>query len=342
MKTKKVLIFGCGSVGAHHANAAKTLGYEVFLTDINAKQFIFFKDKLYPKRYKKWDYKIKFINYKKVFNLSDCFDFIIIGTSPKNHISVLMKCKKKLKYKKIIVEKPFCVFNQNFELLRNSLVKEKIFCGFNHILSKSINHIFKIIKEKKLGKIKLVQIEWKEDFNNVMKAHPWIQNLANSYLSNIKIGGGGIHEYSHALHLALSIKSLIFKESKMRIFSQIYYKNIKNSYYDYISNIFFKIKDCLFKININTISNPDIKNIRILGHKGSLLWVRNQSKQQETIKLVIKNKLNKKVFNITRRDDFIRQLDSINRNNEYTYLNNLYNSLNTMNFIKKSIKNNHV
>ena len=85
-----------------------------------------------------------------------------------------------------------------------------------------------------------------------------------------------------------------------------------------------------------------IKNIRIVGHKGSLLWVRNQSKQQETIKLVIKNKLNKKVFNITRRDDFIRQLDSINRNNEYTYLNNLYNSLNTMNFIKKSIKNNHV
>ena len=32
---KKILIFGSGSVGAHHANAARSLNATVFITDIN-------------------------------------------------------------------------------------------------------------------------------------------------------------------------------------------------------------------------------------------------------------------------------------------------------------------
>ena len=43
---KKILIFGSGSVGAHHANAARSLNANVFITDINFEQLEYVKNKL--------------------------------------------------------------------------------------------------------------------------------------------------------------------------------------------------------------------------------------------------------------------------------------------------------
>jgi hypothetical protein len=101
MRTKKVLIFGCGSVGAHHANAAITLGYEVFLTDINAKQFIFFKDKLYPKRYKKWDYKreleIEDVNLWETVAENACG--VYVSYDPYAEFYLIIDFKDKTKFK---------------------------------------------------------------------------------------------------------------------------------------------------------------------------------------------------------------------------------------------------
>ena len=48
---RKILIFGCGSVGAHHANVPEDLT-DVYITDIKSSEFKIFKEKLYISRYK--------------------------------------------------------------------------------------------------------------------------------------------------------------------------------------------------------------------------------------------------------------------------------------------------
>ena len=53
-----ILIFGCGSIGTHHAHAARSLNFKVFITDINSIQMEYMKNKLYPSRYGKWDKKL--------------------------------------------------------------------------------------------------------------------------------------------------------------------------------------------------------------------------------------------------------------------------------------------
>ena len=68
---KKVLIFGSGSIGNHMAFACRKIGMDVFITDISSKALNRMKNKIYPMRYKKWDKKIKIINYKEVFNFDD-------------------------------------------------------------------------------------------------------------------------------------------------------------------------------------------------------------------------------------------------------------------------------
>jgi predicted dehydrogenase len=345
IKNKLVLIFGCGSVGAHHANAASRLGYKVLITDINKKQFTFFKKKLYPGRYKKWDKKIKFIDYNEVYKLKISFNLIIVGTSPANHIPVLLECYKKLNFDNILVEKPFCIYNQDHKVLKKILNDKRVYCGFNHTLSESINFIFKILKKKQLGKIRYVKILWKEDFKNVMKAHPWRKSLGDSYLSNVELGGGGLHEYSHAAHLLMNIKEILFKNSPVNTESKIIFKKLKNTKYDHISNLRFKIKECLFELKINTFANPDIKEILLIGNSGSLLWSRKMSNFTEKIKVCIDSKLTTKNFKVTRPDDFINQikvLETFRTKHEYLYMNNLKNSLKTMNFIKQGFVNNNV
>ena len=79
-KVKNILIFGAGSVGTHHANAARTLNCNVLICDINFSKFKYMKNNLYPKRYGNWDNKIKFVSYQDVLETNNIFKKKYLGT----------------------------------------------------------------------------------------------------------------------------------------------------------------------------------------------------------------------------------------------------------------------
>jgi len=339
-KVKNILIFGAGSVGTHHANAARTLNCNVLICDINFSKFKYMKNNLYPKRYGNWDNKIKFISYQDVLETNNIYDLIIIGVPPKNHLILLKKCFVYLKFKKILVEKPLCVFNQSFSFIKRQKYKNKIYCGFNHSISKSFLFLINLILKKKIGKIKNIEINWKEDFKLILKAHPWIKSLKQSYLSNLNKGGGGCHEYSHAVHLAIIFKNILFK-NKIQISQSIVYKKKKNLYYDSVAQITFKDKLRSINLNIDTISNPCQKNIKLFGDKGTIFWERKIEKNYEKIEIRKSKNLDYKFFKLTRRDDFINQIRSLLfKKKRYNDLSNikLRSAVEVMNILKKIFK----
>ena len=57
---KKILIFGAGSIGAHHINAGRSLGCDVYFTDINFEQAIYLKN-----------------NFNKIININETDEDII-------------------------------------------------------------------------------------------------------------------------------------------------------------------------------------------------------------------------------------------------------------------------
>ena len=306
-KIKKILIFGAGSVGTHHANAARTLCCDVTICDTNLLQFNYMKNILYPNRYGKWDNKIEFISYNKIFKSNNSYDLIIIGVPPKNHLMLIKKCFDNLNFKKILVEKPLCVFNQNFSFIKKRKYKDKIYCGFNHSISRSFLFLTDLISRKKIGKIKKVEINWKEDFKLILRAHPWLKNINQSYLSNLKIGGGGSHEYSHAIHLAIILRKMLLR-NKISIRKNIVYKKNAKIFYDSKTQI--TLYDNLREINLNidTISNPCKKNIILFGDKGKILWERKIEKNYEKVEIRNSKNTKSKLFKLTRRDDFINQI----------------------------------
>ena len=319
---KKILIFGSGSIGTHHANAAVSLNCDVFITDKKDSQLINMRENIYPERYGKWNKKIKILPYSQVFNLKHYFDIIIIGVPPKNHLSLIKLCKKNLKFKKILVEKPLCVYNENFNFLKKKDLKDKVFCGYNHSVSKSFIYFLENLKnilKKNKSKVK-IDIEWKESFDLILKAHPWIKSLNQSYLSNYNIGGGVSHEYSHAIHLFIILKEFLFKKNTPNFKKKITFKKVGSFKYDNFVNLTYFDNSKKLNLIINSKNNPAIKKINVdINGKKFLDWDRLMEKKKETCSVNFPVKKNK-IFSINRRKDFINELDLLLKENNKTII----------------------
>ena len=78
-------------------------------------------------------------------------------------------------FQKILIEKPLCVYSQKYEFIKNLACKDKLYCGFNHSVSKSITFFLDKIRKNVIGEIKSID-KLERRFNLILKAHPWIKN----------------------------------------------------------------------------------------------------------------------------------------------------------------------
>ena len=310
---KKVLIFGSGSIGNHMAFACRKIGMDVFITDISSKALNRMKNKIYPMRYKKWDKKIKIINYKEVFNFDTVYDLIIIGSPPETHLKLYFDCKNKLKFKKILIEKPISNFsNKLLKKFTNSMKNKMIFCGYNHSISLSFNyfknHILKYFKV-----YKTLEINWKEGWDGILGAHFWLKNEFDTYLGNIKRGGGALQEHSHGLHLMLVIlKILKVDYKKLNFKSNVLFKKKRNIKYDMYSNISAVSKNSLINYESDLKTFPAQKNITITNDNYKAQWKCNYQSGKDCVNLFHKNKLKfTKIFKKTRSSEFENELKEI-------------------------------
>jgi|688.fasta_scaffold12516_5 hypothetical protein len=305
---KKILIFGAGSIGNHMSFAARKLGFKVFVTDIDSKALNRMKNNIYPKRYGKWDKSITQLDYKSLNKKrEEIFNIIVIGTPPKTHNDILKFCINNLKYKKILIEKPLYVYNQKFDT--NLIKKSKnIFCGYNHSVSKSFQFFLKKIKIHK-KKINLVDVKWKEGWSGIIKAHYWLKDEFQSYLGNIKIGGGSLHEHSHGIHLLIIIlETLKLDIVKFKIFKKIFFKKKFKKKYDNFCNIIGSNKTKIFKYETDLLTFPHKKEISVIGKNISITWSCSHIKNKDMVEIINKNKIYKKEFNKTRSSEFENEL----------------------------------
>ena len=340
---KKVLIFGSGSIGNHMSFACRKLGLQVFITDINSKSLIRMKKVIYPKRYKKWDNKITIINYKNVFKMKEIFDIIIIGSPPNTHLNLYFKCVKQLKFKKMLIEKPLSDFaNHSIPKFTRSIKNKFIFCGYNHSVSKSFIHFMSYLS-RYFKKYDTIEINWKEGFEGILKAHFWLKNEFDSYLGNIKKGGGAMQEHSHGIHLMLVILgALKINYKKLNFNSNIIYKKKNNIKYDAYSNLSTTSKGSLINYETDLKTFPSQKNITISNGLYKANWICNFKENIDRVNIFYKNKMKKnKNFKKSRSSEFeneIKEILSINSRKKYnkSFLNPIY-AVETLKIIRKAI-----
>ncbi len=311
----KIKIIGAGSIGNHMAFASRSLGFNTTVTDISKSSLKRMQNNIYPNRYGKWDQHIRLIDDKE--NDKENYDLVIIGTPPDTHYKILKKIDKN-KTKAILIEKPLCKpFNleiNNFEKFAKKN-KMRLFCGYNHTIGKAALKVSMLLKNKKIGKIISIDVNWREHWKGIFTAHPWLRGPADSYLGYYNRGGGALAEHSHAINLWEFFSNSQVKNKITSINANVNY--IKNNRVNYDNIAFLNVKtsnNIIGRIVQDVVSLPIVKNSKILTENASIEWHCEKNKGSDEVMLKYHDKKEKKyTFHKTRADDFILELKHINK-----------------------------
>tara|TARA_Y100000590_G_scaffold304549_1_gene343426 strand:+ start:1705 stop:2823 length:1119 start_codon:yes stop_codon:yes gene_type:complete len=330
-----VLIFGAGSIGNHLAYAASQKKWNVSVTDKDINALYRMKKNIYPSRYGCWNEKINLI--EKSIYFKKFYDYIFIGTPPDTHIDVAIKALRSTTCKTMMIEKPLSTpeLSKN-EILLNLLDKEKIECfvGYTHAASKVFSKLIELKNERKtLGKLNKLTIKWKEHWEGIFKAHPWLNGPSDSYLGQWKKGGGALGEHSHGLNLWIVISKLFGMGKIIELNSEITYKKGELYLYDSISKINFHTEKGLIGTLVQDVITDPPEKIIFAEFENANITIEINKESSYDI-LIYEDKFSKDIYKYekTRPDDFYDELNHIeeyNTNSSKSPLS-IHNGLETM------------
>lgn len=343
MQIKTVKIYGAGSIGNHMAHASRSIGWSVDVVDTDAAALERMKTDIYPSRYGEWDDAI---------NLNICadapkiqYDMVIIGTPPSSHIPLAIEAIEHHSPKAILIEKPLCPPSmESLETLKSLIGDTKIFVGYDHTVGRSCNNLIDLILSKPIGDILTIDVEFREEWSGIFKAHHWLEGPHQSYLGFWKEGGGASGEHSHALnmwqHLA---RNSGFGEVTDQQSVMSFVKDDKVDYDDiYCVNLTTE-SGKIGRVVQDVITKPSKKWARLQGTDGYIEWHCNYQSSGSDAVILFKEGMdspNVEMIEKTRPDDFIQELNHIADSlDDQSYVKSpitLENGIKTMKILQQS------
>ncbi len=304
----KVKIYGAGSIGNHLSHAARTLGWDVTVCDLDPAALARMREEIYPRRYGSWDDEIR------LFTNDDSprggFDLIFIGTPPDTHLQLAFQAVSE-RPRAVVIEKPVCPphltgLHQLLDEIRSADIRA--FVGYDHAVGQAACKVRELIAAGTIGQVKTIDVEFREHWGGILAAHPWLSGPEASYLGYWERGGGAGGEHSHALHLWQHFAHLSGAGKVQDLSAQIQYGN--EGAYDEICALQLTTETGLVgRVVQDVITSPPRKWARLQGSTGAIEWhcgynaegdavVIHTSGQEAETHLIAK----------TRPDDFIEEL----------------------------------
>lgn len=314
----RVKIIGAGSIGNHLCHAARSLGWEVFVTDIDSRALDRMKTEIYPQRYGSWDLGINLIYPETSSNLQDSkvFDLIFVCTPPSTHLNLALREIQQSNPKFLFIEKPLSN-PSTLEKLNNlkNLAEEygtTVLVGYNHRLTPNTDFLTKTIRNNNFGDVKFIRSNFRESWIGILKAHPWLDGPAESYLGSIHQGGGALFEHSHGLDLLLYIKDELGLGAP-KIKSIVFDRKIEINL-DYDSNSILVLEftnGVLALLEQNVFTNPPVKILEIEYEKAKLIWFTEKDSAGVKVYDEFGEVLDTFVYTKNRVDDFKPEIEHI-------------------------------
>jgi predicted dehydrogenase len=311
---KKVKIHGAGSIGNHLAQASRRMGWDVDICDIDSQALFRTKNQIYPSRYGEWDENINL--YKSSDAPIGGYDLIIIGTPPDSHMELAISAVRE-GAKAVLVEKPLCTPSlEGAQELYDEAKKSGclVFVGYDHAISKSALKMSNFLDTKILGDIITLDVEFREFWGGIFKAHPWLAGPEDSYLGYFNRGGGACGEHSHAINLFQSFSHASKIGRINEVSASMDFIDSKGLNYDSISLLNFKTeKNILGRVIQDVVTQPTRKWARAQCEEGFIEWYCGNKPETDCI-VYSKNSESAKVIEIskTRPDDFFEEMKHIN------------------------------
>jgi predicted dehydrogenase len=255
MKLIRVLLIGAGGIAYRHAAALNSFEnvifdiYDPYINSINKKIQIM----------NNFGYLIK--NLKLISNYSG-----LIVCSPTNTHLFYLKKFSRLNIP-ILVEKPLSIPNESFKKLNLEIFDNpKLFgVAFPRVFSKGYIKIKEIIDSDVLGRIRLINLNFSQDFR---KFRPDYQK---TYYAKIESGGGFITDaLSH--HINLIDKLIGMPTHVLAMSDRMVLENVEG---EDMSYLLLKYQDGLAAcLRGNQFQKPNEDSIEVIGENGSIKYDR--------------------------------------------------------------------
>ena len=309
----KLKIVGAGSIGCHMAHAARQLGWDVLLCDIDPKAITRAEEQTFPQRYGCWDDKITTCLSKDV--IPQRFDLVIIGTPPITHLELAIN-ELRQSPKAILIEKPICepesaIYSDFLKAIKST--STLCFVGYDHVVSESMEFLAKKISGLNQIGTRTIDVEFKESWNGILAAHPWLDSPKDSYLAYSKLGGGALCEHSHGINLWLYLARLLDLGDVVEVSASFDYVKKNGVDYDQLSSLtLLTEKGIVGRCIQDMFSIPTLKNALVqLKDDSTMRWFCEASQGRDRVVLNKKQEKKEYLFQKSRPDDFIRELSHI-------------------------------
>lgn len=306
----QVKIIGAGSIGNHLTQAARRMGWAVTVVDADSKALTRMREDIYPTRYGKWDPEIR--QYVAGQEPRGGYDIIMIGTPPHVRLSVALEAIKE-NPKILFLEKPLTFpFDPALKKLSVQLRNKRgviALVGYDHAVAKSIQRVDALLNDKVVGKPLTLDVEFREHWQGIFKAHPWLSGPQDSYLGYWKKGGGASGEHSHALHLwqHLARQAGMGKWKKMNSHLKIEKKG--KAVYDSVASFSFETdKGNAGRVIQDVVTIPTRKWARVQGTDGFIEWICNGHATGDLVRWARGSDAMDEIFPKTRPDDFYAEM----------------------------------
>ncbi|TSC66989.1 MAG: hypothetical protein G01um101472_572, partial [Parcubacteria group bacterium Gr01-1014_72] len=306
----KVKIIGAGSIGNHLAQACRRMGWEVTVVDADQKALLRMKTDIYPTRYGAWDEGITLVSADK--QPRGGFDIIMVGTSPHVRMKVALEALKE-KPKVLQLEKPLAApFDPALKEFVSAYRVQKhtaVIVGYDHAVAKSINRVVELLVAGAIGEVLTLDVEFREHWQGIFKAHPWLKGPQDTYLGYWKKGGGASGEHSHALHLWQYLAKIAGLGVWKKVAPIFKVEKDGAAEYDSIATFSFETdKGYVGRVVQDVVTQPTRKWARVQGRDGFIEWYCGGHPTGDAIKWAGKDgEVKEEIFSKKRPDDFFQE-----------------------------------
>ena len=309
--TLRTKIIGAGSIGNHLAQAARRIGWGVTVIDADPKALLRMKNDIYPTRYGAWDPEIKqFVAGKEP---KGGYDIIMIGTPPHVRMPLALEALKE-KPRALFLEKPLTFpFDPNLPKFANALKKQKgtfALVGYDHAVAASVNRIVELLEQKVIGEALTLDVEFREHWQGIFKAHPWLSGPQDSYLGYWKKGGGASGEHSHALHLWQYLARTAGLGQWKKVGSLLKVEKKGKTEYDSIAAFLIETTNGKTgRVVQDVVTLPTRKWARVQGSEGFIEWLCNGHATGDIVRFAGRDgAVHEEIFAKKRPDDFYAEM----------------------------------
>lgn len=304
-----VKIIGAGSIGNHLANAARSKSWDVTLCDIDPEALERTKTSIYPSRYDRWDDAIHLTTIEDAPR--EGFDWIFIGTPPDVHMTLALDALDE-RPRGILIEKPLATPNlANCQEVsdRATELGVRVFVGYDHVVSRSAQRFCE--HARGLSDVKTLDVSFREHWQGIFNAHPWLSGPSDTYLGFWKRGGGACGEHSHALNLWQHFSHVLGAGRVSVVSAMMDYVERGGASYDQLALMNLRTDSGLIgHVVQDVVTHPPLKWARLQGGEAAVEWQCIPSPYQDIVR-TDGAAPGEEVFAKTRPQDFIQELDHL-------------------------------